>query len=382
MKHIAVIGAGPAGAVAASLLAMKGYTVSLIYRDQTSDYKAGETISPHGNDVIKRLGLEALFATEQHIQCPGNQSAFGSESLNDVDFLYSPHGQGWHLDRVVFERQLLERAVQKGVLLLPGSSLESAIHCNGEWSLSIKRQISVHQMKVDYLVDATGGARALLRQLNIPINKLDRLAARVAVFKVAQAHTDHRTMVESTEFGWWYSTTLSDFRRVIMFFSDTSDSEFKHFGNDDNFIDGVKRTNHIWPKLHRELSHKLGVVTNNDVMPARIKPLSFLTKPAATTWAHRIQGRGWIAIGDSAMTFDPLSSQGIFTALCSAEEAVKQILTLDQQGLITTDIVNSAYIEWAERTFSLYIEERTQYYGTEQRWPNGDFWVRRQKISI
>lgn len=371
MKHVAIIGAGPAGSVAASLLAKRGYNVSLIYREQASDYKAGETISPHGNDVIERLGLTDMFASQQHVMCPGNQSAFGSESLNDVDFLYSPHGQGWHLDRIVFERQLLERAAQDSVVLMPGCSLESASQDRGKWSVSVKRQSDLHCMQADYMVDASGGSRALLRQLSIPVNKMDQLAARVAVFKVPQAHTDHRTLVESTEYGWWYSTTLSGLRRVVMFFSDTNEFEFKRCGRAEEFIDSLKKTKHIWPKLNDELKQ-------NSKVESSVTPMSFLTKPAATTWANRIQGPGWVAIGDSAMTFDPLSSQGIYTALCAAEKAVDQIVTLDQRGMLNAEIVNSGYIEWAENIFNTYVEERTQYYGTEQRWPERSFWARRQ----
>jgi flavin-dependent dehydrogenase len=156
-----------------------------------------------------------------------------------------------------------------------------------------------------------------------------------------------------------------------MFFSDTSECEFKRCGSREEFIDSLKMTKHIWSKLYDELNQNPKVETS-------VTPMSFLTKPAATTWAHRIQGPGWVAIGDSAMTFDPLSSQGIYTALCSAEKAVDQIVTLDQREMLSAEIVNSAYIEWAESIFNTYVDERTQYYGTEQRWPESNFWACRQ----
>lgn len=379
MKHIAVIGAGPAGSVAAYLLVKKGYKVSLIYRDETSDYKAGETIAPHGNDVIFRLGLNDLFSTKQHIPCPGNQSAFGAESLNDVDFLYSSYGKGWHLDRVVFERQLIERAEQEGVVLISGSSFDSVSEENGKWLVSTRCESNIHYIQADYLIDASGNSRALLREFGIPVHKLDQLAARVAVFKVDQAHTDHRTMVESTQHGWWYTTALSDFRRVVMFFSDTSNYEFKRCGASEVLIDSLKKTNHIWSKLNGEIKpsfNNLGMSSNE---LSSLVPMSFLTKPAATTWSQRIQGAGWLAVGDSAMTFDPLSSQGIYTALCSAEKAVKQIEELDQNGMLRSEVENSSYIEWAEHIFDTYIEERSLYYGTEKRWNEQKFWSCRHR---
>ena len=60
--NIIVVGAGPAGAIAAHLLASQGYSVTLIGCANNSDYKAGETLPPNANELLKRLGLTPLLS--------------------------------------------------------------------------------------------------------------------------------------------------------------------------------------------------------------------------------------------------------------------------------------------------------------------------------
>lgn len=373
---IAIVGAGPAGSVAAALLAKRGFDVSLIYRSHDCDYKAGETMSPHVNDVLWRLGIRELLEQGPHISCPGNQSAFGAPRLVDVDFMYSSHGLGWHLDRVQFEKQLLEHANNRGALLLTDHTLTEVERAARSWRLLLKHGNANRTISADYVIDASGIARAFVRKLSTPINVLDKLAARTAVFDVPGDDVDHRTLIEAVEDGWWYSTTAPNKRRVVMFFGDTSDATFKACGDYTHFISHLRKTQHIWPKLQALFAP---CATSGDhVSDETLKPHAFITKPASTTWADRIQGQGWLAIGDAAMSFDPLSSQGIYTALSAAEQAEQQVVSLHHQQKLSDDIISSDYTQWAEQTFGTYMQERSQYYAIEQRWTQSEFWARRQ----
>lgn len=52
---------------------------------------------------------------------------------------------------------------------------------------------------------------------------------------------------------------------------------------------------------------------------------------ASTCILSRAAGNGWIAVGDAAMSFDPIASQGLFNALSSALAAAG--LLLSEEGL-------------------------------------------------
>ena len=90
-----------------------------------------------------------------------------------------------------------------------------------------------------------------------------------------------------------------------------------------------------------------------------------------------VSGRSWLAVGDAAMAFDPLSSQGLMQALASgirAGEALNGRLAGEVAAMDEYDIK-------ANRAFREYSRLRAVYYGREQRWPQSDFWRRRHAIA-
>jgi 2-polyprenyl-6-methoxyphenol hydroxylase-like FAD-dependent oxidoreductase len=89
-------------------------------------------------------------------------------------------------------------------------------------------------------------------------------------------------------------------------------------------------------------------------------------------------GLGWLAVGDAAMAFDPLASQGIIKALDHGRRAATSI---------------SAYLKGEDSSlerFALHLRceyavfqvTRAQYYRLEQRWPRSIFWRRRNRAGI
>jgi flavin-dependent dehydrogenase len=87
-----------------------------------------------------------------------------------------------------------------------------------------------------------------------------------------------------------------------------------------------------------------------------------------------VVGSSWLAVGDAAVSFDPLSSQGIITALecgIDAAAAIGRHLSGDRE----------AFGDYAVRLtdrYRRYLVERAQFYGAERRWPTSPFWRRRQ----
>ena len=91
----------------------------------------------------------------------------------------------------------------------------------------------------------------------------------------------------------------------------------------------------------------------------------------------RVSGRGWLAVGDAAMAFDPLSSQGLMHALASgmrAGEALNGCLAGEAAAM-------GEYDRKANEVFREYSRLRGVYYGREQRWPQSVFWRRRHAVA-
>ncbi|CAG8797477.1 1476_t:CDS:2, partial [Dentiscutata erythropus] len=73
-------------------------------------FKVGESLPVKAKPVLQSLGVlekvnNALF---KHLFCYGNNSAWGSNNLNGTDSIFNPYGNGFHLDRSLFEETLLK----------------------------------------------------------------------------------------------------------------------------------------------------------------------------------------------------------------------------------------------------------------------------------
>ncbi len=105
-------------------------------------------------------------------------------------------------------------------------------------------------------------------------------------------------------------------------------------------------------------------VTDADLLPR----LTGCVTDASTSWLDRIAGPGWAATGDAAAAFDPLSSQGIVTALVMGREAGRVAA-----GTVRPEEYEAQYASLLEEHLAL----REAYYGLERRWADSDFWRRR-----
>ncbi len=78
-------------------------------------------------------------------------------------------------------------------------------------------------------------------------------------------------------------------------------------------------------------------------------------------------------MGDAAISFDPLSSQGVLTALftgMTAGQALHAHLAGDQDAL-------ASYRDRLTAIDAAYQQNRTMFYGLERRWLHRPFWHRR-----
>ena len=95
---------------------------------------------------------------------------------------------------------------------------------------------------------------------------------------------------------------------------------------------------------------------------------------ACTAALHPCGGVRWVAVGDAALSFDPLSSQGLlntlYTGLAAAEAADRDLS--GEKSAIAEYIATIAGIQAAYRTQLQF------HYESETRWSASPFWRRRQ----
>ncbi len=346
---VVIIGGGPAGAVAARELAKNGRRVALLDKQkERSRQRIGESLPPAARPLLRRLGLLELMNCDAHRPAFANFSSWGHGALDVHDFLQDPNGHGWHLDRVRFDADLVKAALDQGVVLITREvsrveekELEFVVSISGGESL-----------KARWLIDASGRSAAFARKLGAVRVRDDRLMAIYAWVQPSSRDRDARTLIETCADGWWYSSRLPDSSRL---FSLHTDRALVKEGLDGKWLESLRGTRHLKSLVPRKFSPELHVVE------------------AGGSRLSQFGGKRWLAAGDAALAFDPLSSQGLFNALYSGMK-VSELILKELAGEISTEEVVEQYSSRLEEIRAIYLARQTLYYGSEKRWEDSQFW--------
>src|SRR5262245_17739801 len=99
---VVVVGAGPAGAILAGLLAARPRVILLERSSDDAAYALGEALPPAATPLLRDAGLENVAASSS-VACYGTISVWGTAVPGETDFILDPNGAGWHLDRAQFD---------------------------------------------------------------------------------------------------------------------------------------------------------------------------------------------------------------------------------------------------------------------------------------
>jgi 2-polyprenyl-6-methoxyphenol hydroxylase-like FAD-dependent oxidoreductase len=353
-----IAGGGPAGAAAALVLARGGRRVLLVDDRPRGAFRIGESLAPAVHPLLRDLGVLDGFLGDGHLPSHGNLSSWGAPGLHASDFIFDPHGHGWHLDRARFDAGLRDAARDAGAVVREDARV-AAVEREGEgWRVTLRTDGGDEAVVCDALVDATGRAAFVARQQGAARVHGDALVAFFARYRAAvEGDRDARTMIESTPHGWWY-TALIPGERVVAWLTDADLVDRAALLTVDGFTAAVARTTHVSAALAKHGYAMTGRPRGTDAGSARL---------------DCFVGDGWLAVGDAALAFDPLSSQGILTALYTGlrgGQALDARLGGDAGAL-------PAYAARLEEIHRAYVQNRTTFYGFERRWPDHPFWRRR-----
>ncbi|HMF93951.1 MAG TPA: FAD-dependent monooxygenase [Vicinamibacterales bacterium] len=354
-----VVGGGPAGAATAIALGQRGLSAAIVERAAEPVARVGETLPPDVRRSLEALGVWDAFAADDHDPAIGNRSYWGTSDAGDLHFIATPYGSGWHIDRRRFEQMLLAMARSRGVVVLPGRQLHAVSGDRHGWRVRIPEALNAR-----FLVDATGRASAVARLCGVHRLSIDQLVGATLFLERLDRSAGGRadphgqfTMIEATPDGWWYSAPLPQRRLVVACMTDADLAARASLRGTDGWLSEACRTR-----------------ATRDRMSAFVVRGTPRLASANTSRLASVVGPSWLAVGDAAVSFDPLSSQGIVTALECAIDAAAAIA-----GHLSGD--SAALSQYALRItdrYRRYLVERAQYYGMERRWPGSPFWRRRQ----
>lgn len=355
---VIIIGAGPAGTAAAISLSQLGYKAALIERSDYDKIRFGETVQPEIKKLLNQLGVWEKFVEDKHFPASGIQSAWGQNELYENNYIFNPYGNGWHLDRLKFDTMMVNAAENKDVWVLRGVRVEECIDdAHGHWTINCRKQDQVHKLHAKFVVDASGRASFIARKKNIRRISYDKLIGIAAFFPSGtNSISKGFFLIEAAENGWWYSAELPGLKTAIVYMTDVD--LYPNSSMLPAFFWRQQLDKTIYTKQRADPNAMIGLPHILSVFSSHLESFG---------------GANWLAVGDAAISFDPLASQGICKALDSGINAAEAI---HNKSISNRPIPESFYINIAE-DFGKYLSSRSFYYRKEQRWRESVFWQRR-----
>jgi flavin-dependent dehydrogenase len=350
---VLIVGGGPAGATAALNLAPLR-SVVIVERNAVPSPRIGESLPAAARRLFRDMGLLEQFLAEGHAPCYGQRSVWGDAQLQERDALRDPDGHGWHLDRVRFERWLRDIAAARGAQFLAPATVTNIERDGDGWRVGIG-EIELH---ASIVIDAAGRGAPLARRLGAQTRIDDRLICGWLYGRDEQPGGRGLTFVEATEDGWWYSAPMPEDRRVVAFHTD-ADLPAARIARDRDAL-----------LAHTASAGELRSLLDSSGFAADAES-GFTAAHSATL--DPCASDGFLAAGDAALAFDPLSSQGLLNALytgLAAAEATDSHLRGDASAF-------TRYREMIAAIADTYRQHLALWYGMEQRWPEAEFWKRR-----
>ena len=248
---------------------------------------------------------------------------------------------------------LATQAERRGVEVLRKRRVAGIERCGDRWKLGLT---DGSEFAARFLVDATGRRAAVARRHGARLHAVDRLVAFARFFKMSSDH-EPGVLIESFADGWWYTAGLPDGLQVVACMTDIDVARELRLADRERWLCALASTRWIQRVADGELQGRPIVAS------------------AGTVYADPVCDRDWIAVGDAASAFDPLSAQGIAKALRSgifASYAIADRLSKDDHAGLRR------YRSFVRSELENYRKTHAQYSAEERRWPDRPFWRRRQ----
>jgi 2-polyprenyl-6-methoxyphenol hydroxylase-like FAD-dependent oxidoreductase len=366
------VGGGPAGAALALRLAQLGRRVAIVEKSAFPRRHVGESLSSGIWPLLEALGMRAAVAS----------AGFLSSSWATVDWAgerrrYQVHGgPGLLVDRARFDALLLEAAASMpGVDLYQPSRVVQATHAGDRWLLTLD---TGEALQARYLAEASGRAPRGLssqrgaqpespaaapppdlsssaRPSRLPARSRRSLGAPTlamyAYWRGAREGDEGDTLVEAGRGAWYWGAPLpgGEFNATV----------FVDPGPAADYEGLIRQSRLLAPRLQ-------GARRASEV---KICDASPFVDPSPVTSAS-------IKVGDAALSLDPLSSQGVQTAIGTALHAAVVLNTLMDRP-DDAELAMEFYRARLAASADFHAAAAADFYRRQASFDEGDFWRRR-----
>ncbi len=352
---VVVIGGGPAGSTASTLIAQQGRSVTLFERERFPRFHIGESLIPETYWVLQRLNLLGKLKASRLIK------KYSVQFINEAGRLSAPFyfwehkpqesSQTWQVFRQDFDQMLIENAREHGVAVHEATRVVDVLF-DGDRACGVRVRTEdgqEHDVAARVVVDASGQSSVIQNKFGLRV--LDPKLKKAAVWTYwadvwrGVGQDEGATLVAQTKGkkGWFWYIPLHDNRVSVGVVADY----------DEMFKTGLKDLDAIY---HREVERCPAV---KERLAGGKQCAEFFAAKEYTYKSKQLAGNNWVLIGDAFGFLDPLYSSGVCLALKSGQLAADTICAGLAKGDTSAAVLGAweqDYLRGMERMRRLVIE--------------------------
>lgn len=314
---VLIIGAGPAGSVAGSILANKGRKVLCLEGGTFPRFQIGESLLPRCNDILEEAGLLEAVNGWGFMPKPAAKFLKGdsTERFCFAEMFPGQRPAALQVTRADFDQLLATEARKKGCDIRYQQRVD-AVEPSADGKVQYSKVTDVetgaqYQVESKFVLDCSGYGRVLPKLFNLEKNPT--LSPKVAIF----THVEGDDRPAGPEAGdiwvpvhkngtWIWIIPFSNGRTSVGAVAEPAILEPMGKTDHERLWATLQSDEHAWKRMHQAIP----------VM----KTTRLQSWSAAVT---RFWGPGWALTGNASEFLDPVFSSGVTLALESAHRAAR-----------------------------------------------------------
>ena len=343
---VLVIGAGPSGTVAASIINKAGFSVKIVEKMKFPRFVIGESLLPRCMEALEEAGF--LEAVKEN----GFQEKFGAKFVKNgkiCDYFFADQftpgwSWTWQVPRAEFDKKLADTVEKMGVPISYETTV-TGIEFSGTDSVTTVEDIDGNksEIKARFIVDGSGYGRVIPRLFNM--DKPSNLPSRKTLFthvvdtKRTMDDEPNRITIIVHQYGIWI---------WVIPFSNGNTSV--GFVGDPEFFKSVSGT----PEEQLR-----ALLATEPYLSERMKDVEFVFEPKVleswSTTTNKFYGDGFVLTGNVTEFLDPVFSSGVTLATVSSQTAAHLVIKKLNREEVDWDAEYTQVMMQGVNTFRSYV---------------------------